>query len=136
MYTKIIQTLSAIMISFLISGCAPSQPNITSPTYNPYTPGVVSLTLKKGITTQAEVLQSFGAPNIVSQNSDGNEVWTYQKNATVSQANSSGSYITILLAGANHDSSGFAQSSRTMTLIIYFNKAQRVVDFKSLTTSF
>lgn len=103
------------------------------------TAGQVSMTLKKNITTQAEVVETFGAPNLVTQNADGEDVWTYQRNATVANATSNSSYATIILLGGSSKSSGFEQSSRTMTLIIKFKDikgVKTVVDFSSRSTSF
>jgi hypothetical protein len=103
------------------------------------TSGQVSMTLKKNITTQAEVVEVFGAPNLVTQNADGEDVWTYQKNATVANATSNSSYATIILLGGSSKSSGFEQSSRTMTLIIKFKDikgVKTVVDFSSRSSSF
>lgn len=130
-------TLISALTVFILSlvGCATPLPG-SSPTTNPYTSGQVSLTLKKGITTEAEVARVFGAPNIVSQDSSGNAVWIYQKNATVTRSASNSSYFTILVLGSQSNNSGFAQSSQTMTLIIHFNKRGVVSGFKSLTTSF
>jgi hypothetical protein len=103
------------------------------------TAGQVSLTLKKNITTQTEVVETFGAPNLVTQNADGEEVWTYQRNATVSNSVSNSAYATIILLGGSSKSSGFEQSSRTMTLIIRFKDVKgtkTVVDFSSRSSSF
>jgi len=108
----------------------------TEETPNPLTHGQVQLTLRKGITTQAEVLETFGAPNITTIDASGNEVWEYQRNATVGKSTSSGSYGTIIIAGASKTTTGFEQSSRTMTLIIKFDKTKKVVDFRSMASSF
>ena len=108
---------------------------IATPTHNPYTHGNVQLTLRKG-TSQAEVLEKFGAPNIATTDGDGNEVWTYQKHASVAKSKSSDSYGTIILFGGSSRSSGFESSSRTMTLIIKFDSNKTVKDFKSMSSSF
>ncbi|BDT78100.1 hypothetical protein PKF023_19030 [Polynucleobacter yangtzensis] len=97
------------------------------------------MTLKKNVTTQAEVVETFGAPNLVTQNAEGEDVWTYQRNATVANAASNSSYATIILLGGTSKSSGFEQSSRTMTLIIKFKDikgVKTVVDFSSRSSSF
>ncbi|MCP3966647.1 MAG: hypothetical protein GY750_20755 [Lentisphaerae bacterium] len=101
----------------------------------PYTSGNVSLTLKKGETTQQQVLEAFGAPNIVTQDAEGNSVWTYQTNATVTRDATNSNYWTIFLAGGNYSDSGFMRSQKTMTIIITF-KEKVVSNFKSLSTSF
>ena len=129
-----VKILLSVVMVIQLSGCASKLPG-NNPTTNPYTSGQVSLTLKKGITTQAEVARVFGAPNIVQQNTKGS-VWIYQKNAEVSRSASNSSYFTILLMGSQSNNSGFEQSSKTMTLIIHFNKKGIVTNFKSLTTSF
>lgn len=106
---------------------------------NTLTTGQVQITLKKDVTTQTEVLEAFGAPNLVTLNASGEEVWTYQKNATVSAASSSSAYGTIILFGGSSSRSGLEQSSRTMTLIIKFREVEgvkRVTDFSSRASSF
>lgn len=133
-------TINKILISLAIStlvGCAsnPSSMESTIPN-SPFTHGNVQLTLKKGVTSQAEVLEAFGAPNVATVDSEGNEVWTYQKNATVSTSRDSSAYGTVILVGGRTSTSGFEQSSRTMTLILKFDATKKVIDFKSMTTSF
>lgn len=103
---------------------------------SPLTHGNVQLTLKRGVTTQQDVLDAFGPPNIMTRDASESEVWTYQKHATVTKSKSSDVYGTIILFGGSSGSSGFEQSSRTMTLIIKFDKSNKVMDFKSMTTSF
>jgi outer membrane protein assembly factor BamE (lipoprotein component of BamABCDE complex) len=121
----------------LLSGCA-SAPK-ESIANNQLTAGQVSLTLKKNATTQAQVIEAFGSPNLVTQSADGEEVWTYQKHATVSNASSGGFSATIILLSGSSSTSGFEQSSRTITLIIKFkdiNGVKTVVDFSSRSSSF
>lgn len=129
----------------MISGCVtteirpptePFQSIETQETSNRLTHGQVQLTLKKGITTQNEVLETFGSPNITTLDSSGYEAWTYQRHATVEKSKSSNVYGTIILFGGGSKAAGFEQSSRTMTLIIKFDENKRVVDFKSMSTSF
>ena len=132
-----IRNLFIFVVASTLAGCAsnPSSMESTAPN-SPFTHGNVQLTLKKGVTTQAEVLETFGAPNVATVDSAGNEIWTYQKNATVSTARDSTAYGTVILAGVRTSTSGFEQSSRTMTLILKFDATKKVIDFKSMTTSF
>ena len=95
------------------------------------THGSVQLHLKKGVTTQTQVLEQFGAPNIATTDGD-LEVWTYQKHGVSSK--SAGVGGTLILVSAS--TSGFSQSSRSMTLIIKFDSSKRVVDFNSRYSSF
>ena len=128
--------LVAIFTFSLIACSANPKIQTTDTTPNPYTHGNVQLTLKKGITDQADVLNTFGPPNVATIDSSGNEVWTYQKNATVSKTTKSDGYGTVIILGGSHSTSGFEQSSRTMTLIIKFDESRKVTDFKSMATSF
>lgn len=96
------------------------------------THGQVQMSLKRGVTTQTQVVETFGAPNITSLDSKGCEVWTYQRHASKSQG--SNSYATLGLIGGSAD--GFEQSSRSMTLIIKFNEHKTVTDFSSQYSSF
>jgi hypothetical protein len=59
----------------------PTQPVTTRD--SELTHGNVQMSLRVGVTTQAEVLDTFGAPNITTIDGAGREVWTYQRNATV-----------------------------------------------------
>lgn len=134
---KIHVPLAALCLA-LIAGCASSPPKDGIAKSN-LTAGQVSLTLKKNQTTQQEVVETFGSPNLVTQSADGEEIWTYQRHATVSNASSSGFSATIILLSGGSNTSGFEQSSRTITLIIKFkevNGVKTVVDFSSRSTSF
>lgn len=134
------QSIWIAILCLGLSACVattPTQPEANSK--NQLTTGQVQITLKKDVTTQTEVLEAFGAPNLVSLTGDGTEVWTYQRNATVSAANSSSVYGTIILFGGSSRTSGLEQSSRTMTLIIKFKEIggiKRVADFSSRSSSF
>lgn len=129
--------VSIFVLATCLIACTTPTPiatNTIAPT--PYTHGNVQLILKKGITTQTEVLDAFGAPNVATVDGDGNEVWTYQKNATISTNHSNSTYGTIIIFGGSSSASGFEQSSRTMTLIIKFDRAKTIKDFRSMTTNF
>ncbi|SFF99444.1 hypothetical protein SAMN05518801_10566 [Novosphingobium sp. CF614] len=115
---------------------------------NTLTQGMVQMTLRVGTTTQTEVLEAFGAPNITTLDAQGQEVWVYDRQATVSSNGSSGFSIGMLL-GAGGDGVGggggfgfgssksrSSQTQRSMTLIIKFNPDKRVSDFKSRSSSF
>lgn len=123
----------------LLAGCAVPPPATGIDSKNTLTTGQVQLTLQKDVTTQEQVLEAFGAPNLVTLNSEGEEVWTYQRNATVSNASSTSAYGTVILFGGSTRTSGLEQSSRTMTLIIKFKQAngiKRVSGFTSRSSAF
>ncbi len=101
----------------------------------PYTHGNVQLSLETGVTTQGEVLEAFGSPNMTTIDGKRREVWTYQKHATVSYEEKKGRRFLTVFRGTK-ETVGFDQSNRTMTLIIKFGPDQKVVDFRSMSTSF
>ena len=115
---------------------------------NTLTHGMAQMTLRVGQTSQMEVLDAFGAPNITTLDAEGREVWVYDRHATVTADSSSGFSIGMLVGAAGGDAAGggglgfgkrkakSSQSQRTMTLIIKFGPDKRVVDFKSRSSSF
>lgn len=122
---KIVYLLALVL---LISGCASVQPvqkgNLT--------PGMAKTKIIKGQTTQNEILEVFGAPNIVTKNKSGNEVWTYDK-ASV-ETGTSDVYGTILIAGGVGSRS--STSTRTFILMIEFDDKNIVKDFSYRSSAF
>lgn len=128
---------AAALIAVLVaSGCSTAATKPVTTRNSELTHGNVQLNLKVGETTQTQVLEVFGAPNITSIDGSGQEVWTYQRAATVAQSASSSGYWTILLAGGGRSSSGFEQTQRTITLLIKFDAAKVVSDFRSRSSEF
>jgi hypothetical protein len=115
---------------------------------NTLTHGMVQMTLNVGQTTQAEILENFGGPNVTSIDGTGQEMWVYDRHATVTSDSSSGFSIGMLIGaggggvagggglGFGKKKSKSSQSSRSMTLIIKFDKNKVVSDFKSRSSSF
>ena len=131
------RTLVPLALSLtLLSGCATNAPAPVDARNSILTQGNVQMNLKVGVTTKADVLNSFGSPNITTRDATGEEVWSYQRQATVTQSSSSGNYWSIFLTGEAHSAEGFSQSSRMMTLIITFNKNEVVSDFRSRSSDF
>ena len=120
----------AVLITgvFMLSGCASVQPvqqgNLT--------PGMAKTKIIKGKIIQNEVLEVFGAPNIVTKNKSGNEVWTYDKVSV--ETGTSDVYGTILIAGGAGSRS--STSTRTFTLMIEFDENNVVKDFSYRSAAF
>ncbi len=127
--SSILRSLVLAAVCVVQSGCVSSQRDAGS---RRLTHGHVQLVLKKGQTTQQQVIEAFGAPNITTLSSGGMEVWTYQRHA--SEGSSRAGFATVGLAGFS--STGFESSSRNMTLIIKFDSSKRVADFDSMYSSF
>lgn len=116
----------------LMSGCASSYGTKQGAAKeSALTPGMTKKFIYPGKTTQTEVLEIFGPPDLVTRKS-GTEVWTYDK---ISQdVSTSGGYVTILIAGYSKQS-GHSRNTSTM-LIIYFDKNEVVQDYKLSVSKF
>jgi hypothetical protein len=128
--------LVAAAAALILVACAPVPTKPVETRNSEMTHGNVQMNLKVGETSQTRVLEVFGAPNITSIDGSGQEVWTYQRAATVTQSTSSSGYWTVLLAGQSQQASGLEQTQRTMTLIIKFNDQKIVSDFRSRSSEF
>lgn len=109
--------------------------------------------VKKGVTTQAELLELFGGPSVMTTDKDGTEVWMYDKTATTVQGTSAGAASATAESeaaamgaflggigvgvGATKSSSGQttqtshsgSSSVKTLTFIIKFNPDKTVKDY-------
>ncbi len=113
---------------FLLCGCASVQPVEKSN----LTPGMAKAKIIQGQTTQNEILEIFGPPNIITKNKSGNEVWTYDKVSIESGASEVHGTL-LVLGGAGVRS---ATSSRTFTLMIEFDGSNIVKDFSYRSSAF
>jgi hypothetical protein len=86
---------------------------------------MVKHTIEKGRTTQADIVEIFGPPDLVTRRND-MDVWTYDK--TRYEVQSSSGYLTVIVAGIGGEKT---QSSSTSTmLIVYFDGNDVVSDYK------
>jgi outer membrane protein assembly factor BamE (lipoprotein component of BamABCDE complex) len=96
----------------------------------------------------AEVATVLGSPNIVSTDGERNEVWIYDKFATDAAYSKSNTGLLGLVIGTGGDagagglgvktySSGAeSRSQRTLTVVVKFDRDQRVRDFAYHTSRF
>ncbi len=89
------------------------------------TPGGVKLNLVKDKTTQAEVQEAFGPPDLVTHK-DGQQIWTYDKTNFDYEKRSD--YATLILIGQGGDR--VRSSSKSTMLIVYFNDKDIVTDYR------
>lgn len=120
--------------------------------------GMVTGRVKKGVTTQQELLETFGGPSTMTTDKDGTEVWMYDKTASTvsgsyahsgsqasrSEASVMAGFFGIPLVGGVAGASGSAnaqaaqvsqsagsttRSVKTITFIIKFNQDKTVKDY-------
>lgn len=120
-----------ILLPALMIGCQ-SPPRDPGPVQQSnLTAGMAKRTMVKGQTTQVEVLEVFGPPDLVTHR-DGLEIWTYDKTRYDVQA--SGAYFTILIAGGS--SQRVSSSSVSTMLIVYFDERDVIKDYRLNTVKF
>lgn len=100
------------------------------------TVGIIKKEIIKGKTTQSEIMELFGAPNIITTNSKGNEVWNYSKSSYQSGATNKSSGWSLILAGGSKNSVLSNSSTASLDLIIIFNSKEIVEDYKVISSSF
>ena len=124
---------SACLAALLIAGCqAPSYPTATN--NDILTLGTVQKSIYKGM-TQGEVLESLGAPNLVTRDKNGLETWAYDKASTTVTLQESSVYGTVLLIGGIAASGQATHTQRTLTLILKF-KDNVLSEYTYRSTSF
>jgi len=96
------------------------------------TAGMAKTKIIKGQTTQTQILEVFGAPNIITKNKSGYEVWTYDK-VSVEKDNTAG-YLSIIVAGIGKQ--GSSSSARTFTLMIEFGDDEVVKEYSYRSAAF
>ena len=146
-FIPIILTITITVIA--LSGCNSdwaSYPNENQHTtsHDPLSYGMVTSTVEKGVTTQVEIVENFGPPNITSKNKDGEEVWIYDR---ISNESSNQGWADVrrfnVFFGLGSGGSGnykhgsrSASSTRTLTVIVTFNSDTTVKNYSSRATQF
>lgn len=133
-----IKIIAIILLSIFMQGCTKFR-EYKLDRLDKITAGKVQREISVGM-SGAQVAQVLGSPNIVSTDKDSNEVWIYDKISTnsVSSGNRVGADIWIFFFGASAASSSTTSSSaqKTLTIIIKFDKNNKVRDFSYRTSSF
>lgn len=118
--------------------------------------GSVTAIVKKGVTTQSELIDMFGGPNISTTDKDGTETWVYERTASMSdtagssdqkhlEAFFSGGYAGgggNIAGGASggaarqNDQRRTVNSVRTLTVVVKFNPDKTVKDYSARASYF
>jgi outer membrane protein assembly factor BamE (lipoprotein component of BamABCDE complex) len=88
------------------------------------TVGTVQREIRKGMAA-SDVAEALGAPNIVTTDDQGREVWIYDRMST-ERAHEMG-YAGLILFGYSRDAG--AASQRTLTVIVKFDADKRVREY-------
>lgn len=97
--------------------------------------GVVQKDVKIG-STQDEVAIALGSPNIVTQDADGKETWIYDKVSSISSYDEKGFGIGLIVVGYAKAKGSQQSVQKTLTVVIKFDKNNRVDSFTYHMTKF
>lgn len=97
--------------------------------------GVVQKDVKIG-STQDEVATALGSPNIVTQDADGKETWIYDKVSSINSYDEKGFGIGLIVVGYAKAKGSQQSTQKTLTVVIKFNKNNRVDSFTYHMTKF
>jgi len=104
------------------------------------TVGMVKTQIIKGETNQAEILEIFGAPNIITKNRDNDEVWNYNR-MSFDTASSSAGILAIFWTGNVAGAGGASKAASTATtksfdLILIFDENDVVTDYSVIAAAY
>ena len=120
------------ILFILISGFLGCQTMPEAPQKSNLTAGSAKILLVKGKTTQADILKAWGSPNIVTQSSNGEAVWTYSKQSYDTKSSSFAGGLFVI-GGSQAVSKGAVSS---FDVVITFNQNDVVKDFSVASTQF
>ncbi|MDQ3259269.1 MAG: hypothetical protein M3Q00_00550 [Pseudomonadota bacterium] len=125
----------------------PNQGNASALSY-----GAVTAAVTKGKTTQMELVQMFGGPNISTMDGDGVETWVYERSvsqtdvASKSQNWQAAANLGIAFGhvqaggnvggGQSEGAASTASSFRSLTAIVKFNSDKTVKDYSVRASQF
>jgi len=90
--------------------------------------GMVKSKIIKGQTTQSEILDICGSPNLVTKNKNRNEVWNYSKMSVVSKGGNSYFF--------DGERASYSSSTSSFDLIITFDEDDIVLDYSVISSRY
>ena len=126
---------------FFIVGCATTtqQGKIKE---SALTSGMTKQYIILGKTTQTEILETFGPPDLITHR-EGKDVWTYDKISYEATTTSGGLMLIPIFTGSivgggvgSISGSKRTETSKSTMLIIYFNKNDIVADYRLSVSKF
>ena len=121
--------LMAVLTILMNFGCATYSETQPKQKSN-LTVGTVKSQIVKGETSQAQILQLFGAPNLVTLNKNENEVWNYNKMSF----DSKGADASMFLGFGSKAISTSTTSS--FDLILIFDEKDIVINYSIISASY
>lgn len=100
------------------------------------TVGVVKTQIIKGKTTQAEIFNIFGAPNIINKNGSNNEVWNYNRMSFESVTRNLNNILIYWFGGSEKSRALSTATTKSFDLIIIFDDNDVVIDYSVISAVF
>jgi hypothetical protein len=97
---------------------------------------VVKTQIIKGKTTQAEILNIFGAPNIIKINSSNNEVWNYNRMSFKSVTRNVNNILLYWFGRSEKSKAMSTATTKSFDLIIIFDDNDVVIDYSVISAVF
>jgi len=123
-FSRAIILVTMLTMCFIPNGCTSGKTAQGIAKESALTPGMTKKYIRPGKTTQSEVLEIFGPPDLVTHKA-GKDVWTYDKASH--EISATEGYLTILIAGISGGRR--SESSRSVMLMIYFDENDVVMDY-------
>lgn len=121
--------ITAVLGTLIMFGCT-TYPETEPKQKSNLTVGTVKSQIVKGETSQAEILELFGAPNLVTLNKDENEVWNYNRMSF----DSMGASAPMFLGFGSKAISTSTTSS--FDLILIFDVEDIVINYSIISASY
>jgi outer membrane protein assembly factor BamE (lipoprotein component of BamABCDE complex) len=136
--TAILTFLPFYLSIFLLSGCSSARyhsSQLHSAADRDLTVGLVQRDIQKGMPA-SEVARILGSPNIVTKDTADSQTWVYDKIATEASYSRDGGGLFLLLLNFDSAAGASATTQKTLTVVIKFDKNDRVSDFNYHSTKF
>lgn len=127
-----LKNIILLMVIILLSGCVRFPETEKTTSNSKLTVGMTKKIIKKGETTQSEILSSFGSPNLITKNRSSNEVWNYNKMSFESKEGRDGGSL-IFWGGSRAMTT---TTTKSFDLIIIFNDKDIVKDYSIIYASY
>ncbi|HNQ62189.1 MAG TPA: hypothetical protein PKJ62_07345 [Bacteroidia bacterium] len=124
--------LLLLILLFYFSGCATVSNNQDQSESSNLTVGTVKKEIIKGKTTQAEIMQLFGSPNLVTKNSEGYEVWNYNRMSYTTKTGSDAG--SVIFWGSSRAMS--TATTKSFDLILTFDENDIVQNYSVISASY
>ncbi|MDR3112255.1 MAG: hypothetical protein LBU55_03680 [Elusimicrobiota bacterium] len=86
--------------------------------------------------SSSDVIEVLGSPNMITTDDQRREMWVYDRVSTQIDSSSSASGIWLLLVGFDGEKHTSRTSQKSLTIVIKFDKENRVRDFAYRSSKF